>query len=603
MHKLPGRGIGAGHQPTFPIVNELRVRHSSNRRGRQHGMRSLTTHDPEAIAEVLTAEGGSQQFLLRTIADAMPQMVWSTRADGFHDYFNQRWYDFTGVPPGSTDGEGWNGIFHPEDQPLAWERWKRSLETGALYEIEYRLRRRDGVYRWVLGRALPLRDDRGRIIRWFGTCTDVHEMKRTEAELATSEARFRSLVESTAAVVWRATPDGELSPEETGWSMFTGQAPDEYSCWGWLEAVHPDDREATQRAWAASVGARSAYGIEHRLRRRDGEYRHMLVRATPIVDTYGRLTEWVGTHTDITELKTAETELRQLNDTLEAKIEMRTVELVQARVALEKVNRDLERIVLHRTEALTAANEEIKRFAYIVSHDLRAPLVNIMGFTSELEAAQDVITGFHRKAVEIAPDLAGGEMQAIVDGEFQEAIGFIRSSTEKMDRLINAILTLSRTERRMLTAERIDMRAFLSAFKQSLAHQFAAQEVDFSVAEIPDVVSDRLALEQIFANLIENAVKYLATGRPGRIEITGRDDGDHVSYTVTDNGRGIDAKDFERIFELFRRAGVQDKPGEGIGLAHVRALVRRLGGRIDVVSTPNVGSSFTVTLPKALQTE
>lgn len=452
--------------------------------GASSGCTTLRTNDPEAIAQVLTAEGGSEPFLLRTIADAMPQMVWSTRADGFHDYFNQRWYDFTGVPDGSTDGEGWNGIFHPEDQPLAWERWRRSLETGELYEIEYRLRRRDGVYRWVLGRALPLRDDGGRILRWFGTCTDVHEMKSTEAALAASEARFR-----------------------------------------------------------------------------------------------------------------------ELNETLEAQIERRTAELVGARVALEKVNRDLERMVAHRTEALTAANEEIKRFAYIVSHDLRSPLVNIMGFTSELEAAREEITAFHARALAAAPELAGGAMQEIVDGELAEAIGFIRTSTEKMDRLINAILTLSRTERRVLTAERIDMRAFFSAYQESLAHQLAAHRAEIVIGEVPDLVSDRLALEQVFANLVENAVKYLADGRPGRIEITGREDGDVVSYTVADNGRGIEAKDFERIFELFRRAGVQDRPGEGIGLAHVRALVRKLGGQIGVVSTPGVGSSFTVTLPKAHRTE
>lgn len=116
----------------------------------------------------------------RAIADSMPQMVWSTRPDGFHDYYNARWYEFTGVPAGSTDGEGWNGMFHPEDQDRAWGRWRHSLETGEPYEIEYRLRRHDGVYRWTLGRAQPIRDEFGAITRWFGTCTDIDDLKRIE---------------------------------------------------------------------------------------------------------------------------------------------------------------------------------------------------------------------------------------------------------------------------------------------------------------------------------------------------------------------------------------------------------------------------------------
>lgn len=120
----------------------------------------------------------------RTIADAMPQMVWSTLPDGFHDYYNARWYEFTGVPDGSTDGEGWNGMFHPDDQDRAWARWRHSLETGEPYEIEYRLRHRSGQYRWTLGRALPIRDDSGKIVRWMGTCTDIHDNKLIEAALA-----------------------------------------------------------------------------------------------------------------------------------------------------------------------------------------------------------------------------------------------------------------------------------------------------------------------------------------------------------------------------------------------------------------------------------
>ena len=118
------------------------------------------------------------ELSFRTFADALPHMIWSTLPDGFHDYYNARWYEFTGVPDGSTDGEGWNGMFHPDDQERAWAVWRRCLETGEPYQIEYRLRHRSGDFRWTLGRALAVRNAAGDIIRWIGTCTDIHETKR-----------------------------------------------------------------------------------------------------------------------------------------------------------------------------------------------------------------------------------------------------------------------------------------------------------------------------------------------------------------------------------------------------------------------------------------
>ncbi|MBP0437401.1 PAS domain-containing sensor histidine kinase [Tianweitania sediminis] len=129
----------------------------------------------------------------RAIADTMPQMVWSTLPDGYHDYYNARWYEFTGVPVGSTDGPAWNGMFHPEDQERAWATWRDSLETGEIYEIEYRLRHHSGQYRWTLGRALPVRDTSGEIVRWFGTCTDIHESKlaAVEREVVAQELSHR----------------------------------------------------------------------------------------------------------------------------------------------------------------------------------------------------------------------------------------------------------------------------------------------------------------------------------------------------------------------------------------------------------------------------
>ncbi|TZF90686.1 PAS domain-containing sensor histidine kinase [Cognatilysobacter lacus] len=141
--------------------------------------------------ETALAASRESEARFRTIADLVPQMIWSTRADGFHDYYNQRWYDFTGVPLGSNDGETWAGMFHPDDQAGAWSRWRQSLATGEPYQVEYRLRDRTGAYQWVLGRALPVRDAGGAIVRWMGTCTEIDDLKRAQEMLERSEAALR----------------------------------------------------------------------------------------------------------------------------------------------------------------------------------------------------------------------------------------------------------------------------------------------------------------------------------------------------------------------------------------------------------------------------
>lgn len=137
----------------------------------------------------------------RAITNSIDQMIWSTTPDGYHDYYNQRWYDFTGVPPGSTDGEGWAGMFHPEDQDRAWSVWRHSLETGEPYHIEYRLHHRSGKYRWVLGRAQPVRNN-GEITRWFGSCTDIQDIVDAREVLARSREELeREVQERTARLM------------------------------------------------------------------------------------------------------------------------------------------------------------------------------------------------------------------------------------------------------------------------------------------------------------------------------------------------------------------------------------------------------------------
>ncbi len=266
-------------------------------------------------------------------------------------------------------------------------------------------------------------------------------------------------------------------------------------------------------------------------------------------------------------------------------------------------NETLEQRVRDRTADLARANDEIQRFAYIVTHDLRAPLVNIMGFTGEVESGIASL----RKAMDDAAAGRGDaastlEARAALDADLPEAIGFIRSSTRKMDGLISAILKLSREGRRRLRPEPILLKESVEAALAALRHQLEEADGEATVTIAGDgIVSDRMALDQVLGNLLDNAVKYRVRGRPLRIAVTVAplDDG-HVEIAIADNGRGIAEGDHERVFEPFRRAGIIDTPGEGIGLTHVRTIVRNLGGDIALTSAMDVGTTFRIVLPRRL---
>jgi signal transduction histidine kinase len=269
-----------------------------------------------------------------------------------------------------------------------------------------------------------------------------------------------------------------------------------------------------------------------------------------------------------------------------------------AQASLRLANEGLESAVATRTAELTRANAEIQRFAYIVSHDLRSPLVNVLGFTSELNEARKTIRAFLEQLFEDHPELKDEATWLAVDEDLPEALDFIRKSTEKMDRLINSILELSRQGRRPLTPERLDMNALVDGVVSSRHQRAQDAGAEVVVEPLPAIQSDRIAVEQILSNLIENALKYLSPSRAGKVSVSGRREKGMIEIAVRDNGRGIDPADHERVFDLFRRAGTQDQPGEGIGLANVRALAYRLGGNVTLDSKLDGGSVFTLSLPE-----
>ncbi len=250
------------------------------------------------------------------------------------------------------------------------------------------------------------------------------------------------------------------------------------------------------------------------------------------------------------------------------------------------------------SEELREINEELKNFTYIVSHDLRAPLVNIKGFSDELIHSIRELGPILEKYLDGFPSEEREKFSDVLKKDIPEALGFIGSSVSRMDNLINAILKLSRAGRRELSPEPVSIQELVGTIVDSLSHQAGKKNARVALQEgLPEVIADRTALGQIFGNLLDNAVKYLEPGRAGLIEVFAERGEDEVVFHVRDNGRGMARDDIPRAFELFRRVGQQNVPGEGMGLSYVKTLVRLLGGRIWCESEPGKGTTFSFTLP------
>ena len=488
---------------------------------------------------------------LVALANGLPQLCWLADTSGSIFWYNDRWVQFTGLAVDEMIGWGWDKVQDPEHLDRVVTSFKRAIEAGQDWEDTFPLRRHDGVWRWFLSRATPSRDAEGNIIRWIGTNTDISEAIEQEQEMVRKEHRYRSLVEAVSQIVWRANVAGELMGDTSPWRDFTGQSEAEIAGLGWLDAIHPDDRDGTMAAWNDAVARRGIYKIEHRMRRADGEWRYVAGRGAPVLDDDGRVLEWVGIHTDVTTRKTAEIELQRAK------------------------------------EAAEAANLAKSQFIANMSHELRTPLSAVIGYSEMLE--------------EEVQDAGMSHML----GDLQK----INEAARHLLSMISDVLDLSKIEANRMTAfaEAFSVDALLKSVADMVG-SLVGKRGNTLLIDAPQPLggmhTDQVKLRQCLFNLLGNAAKFTERGtitlRVRRFE---REQRDWVEFAVEDSGIGLTPEQLAGLFERFVQADsstTRRYGGTGLGLSITRAFTELMGGEVDVTSEQGRGSTFVIRVPVEL---
>ncbi|HYZ86025.1 MAG TPA: PAS domain S-box protein, partial [Bryobacteraceae bacterium] len=538
-----------------------------------------------AVAVALTLLGALYQWRiyeiqhreneLRAVVETIPTMAWTALPDGSNAFSNRRWQEYTGLSVFGTSSSAWHAVAHPEDIRRHEQKWRASLVTGEPFENEVRFRRAsDGEYRWFLVRAVPLRDRRGKIVKWYGVGTDIEDHKRAEQERqrllqleADLAAKIRRLVDSNIVGVMITTFEGQIIDANDAFLGIVGYCREDLNSGRlrWTDLTPSEWQAATQRAVAQIRATGSCDLYEKEYARKDGSRVPVLVASAAIGNAESECVAFV---LDLSERKAAESEVRRLNQQLEQRIKERTAQLAEANRQLAERNEELARVSRMKSEFLAR-----------MSHDLRTPLNSIAGFS----------------------DLLAEESEGPLGEVYSDYVQHVKRGAQHLLDLVNEILDLSRIEagRIELHYEEFPAADAISDVLSVTRPLAEPKQIDLR-NEVPSALhvhADRTRFKQILYNLVGNAVKF--TPPEGMVGITAEAGDREIRFLVSDTGIGIPQEEHRAIFEEFHQvsrnaAGIQN--GTGLGLAITKRLVELQGGRIWVESAPGEGSRFFFTM-------
>lgn len=487
--------------------------------------------------QLLAAE---EQF--RTLANTIPNLAWMANADGHIFWYNQRWFNYTGTTQIEMEGWGWQTVHDPEVLPLVLAAWKKSLAGGTALEMVFPLKGTDGLFRQFLTRVEPVRDTDGKVVRWFGTNTDITFQKKTEEELRESQNQLQIALETAKLGSWSLDlKSGVLTCSPYCYSNFGLERGTTFTYEMLLEMIHPQDRPQMQESVEKAIAERIDHHAEYRITRPDGRLGWIVSSGRALYGETGNPLQMVGVTLDISERKYAEEQLRCSNETL------------------KRVNEDLE------------------AFAYVASHDLQEPLRMVNSYSQLL-------------LLRLAPQQSS---------DIQKFADYIRTGVKRMEALIKDLLTYSRTTHAEgdSPGQPADLNFALEQALRRVDTRIAENQASVSSDNLPIVYGDEGQLAHVFQNLLSNALKYRKAAETPRIHIGAENQNGQWIVSVTDNGIGFDQNQAERIFGLFKRLHRDEEyPGTGVGLAICKRIVERYQGRMWAESKVGIGSTFYIAL-------
>ncbi len=491
--------------------------------------------------KIVQTQAWESEKKFRQLANSLPQIVWTASPDGYLDYYNERWYEFTGFERNRGGDESWEPILHPDDVQRCHDTWDASIKSGQPYEIEYRFKdRTHGGYRWFLGRAVPAYNEAGEIVKWYGSCTDVQKQKALEEAKYESELRFRFMADSTPVMIWLAGPDKRINWFNREWLKFTGRSLEAEIGGGWSEGIHPDDLEICVKTFSLSFESRSEFYLEYRRRDHTGKYRWLAANGVPRLTPNGTFEGYIGVCADIHELK-------------------------EARVAAE------------------AASEAKTLFLANMSHEIRTPLAAILGFSDLLSEMFETEEHARRYVDRISRNAK--QLSHLID----EILDLSKIEARRLD-VDNTLVNIRGVVDDVFAAVGMHAKEKNLEFKETW------------VGEVPEqIFTDPYRLRQILINVVGNAVKFTDEGAVHvELHVFEENNDQKLRVRVMDTGIGLDQEQRQRIFSPFIQADnsiTRKYGGTGLGLILSRELARLLGGDLVLESSePGRGSVFVLTV-------